>query len=59
MALRQQAGLSGFMWLKNPSKKKWNSLIKSEQLAKEIPDKETGNLPSGVTPQLTDGSWWY
>ena len=53
------AGLSGFMWLKNPPciEEKWNSLIESEQLAKEFPDiKETGNLPSGVTPQLTDAA---
>ena len=47
------------MWLKNPPciEEKWNSLIESEQLAKEFPDiKETFNLPSGVTPQLTDAA---
>ena len=36
---------------------KWNDLIESEQLTKEFPDiKETGNLPNGTTPQLTNAA---
>ena len=53
------AGLSGFMWLKNPPciEEKWNELVESEQVAKEFPEiKETGNLPNDVTPQLTDAA---
>ena len=53
------AGLSGFMWLKNPPciEEKWNELVESEQVAKEFPEiKETGNLPSAATPQLTDAA---
>ena len=53
------AGLSGFMWLKNPPciEEKWNELVKSEQVAKEFPEiKETGNLPNDATPQLTDAA---
>ena len=53
------AGLSGFMWLKNPPciEEKWNELVESEQVAKEFPEiKETGNLPNDATPQLTDAA---
>jgi len=53
------AGLSGFMWLKNPPciEEKWNELVESEQVTKEFPEiKETGNLPNGVTPQVTDAA---
>ena len=53
------AGLSGFMWLKNPPciEEKWNELIQSEELMKEYPDiKKTGNLPNGTTPQLNNAA---
>jgi len=53
------AGLSGFMWLKNPPciEEKWNELVESEQVTKEFPEiKETGNLPNDATPQLTDAA---
>jgi len=53
------AGLSGFMWLKNPLciEEKWNELIQSEELMKEYPDiKNTGTLPSGTTPQLNNAA---
>ena len=53
------AGLSGFMWLKNPPciEERWNELVESEQVAKEFPEiKETGNLPNDATPQLTDAA---
>jgi len=53
------AGLSGFMWLKNPPciEEKWNEFVESEQVTKEFPEiKETGNLPNGVTPQLNNAA---
>jgi len=53
------AGLSGFMWLKNPPciEEKWDELIQSEELMKEYPDiKKTGNLPNGTTPQLNNAA---
>ena len=51
------AGLSGFMWLKNPPciEEKWDELIQSKELMKEFPDiKKTGTLPNGTTPQLNN-----
>jgi hypothetical protein len=53
------AGLSGFMWLKNPPciEEKWQELVESVNLTEEFPDiKNTGNLPDGTVPQLNNAA---